>query len=240
MCSLETSLRSSYWGDLQPLRLSTKRAPPSCSIYLPCSGAPVPACERWKEKQYILSVDFTPFLYRDSKNVFKRTLSHETLNQLSRLRRFGVWPWPYNCKIQARRTVQCKSLSTVVHCILTDFFGDDDDEVMLNVLRCQLTYYGQVVDQCRSIVQYIFTSTETRRLVRAGSPGGPPRLSCDHCSGIGPYFCNFAWASHSSGAVWDSRWPSWAVRPSREPSGFCGRKAILNHTSALLTLTACP
>ena len=30
---------------------------------------------------------------------------------------------------------------------------------------------------------------------------------------------------HSSGAVWESRWPSWAVRPN-EPSGFRGRKAI--------------
>ena len=33
------------------------------------------------------------------------------------------------------------------------------------------------------------------------------------------------------------RWPSWAGRPN-EPSGFRGRKAILNHASALVT--ACP
>ena len=39
---------------------------------------------------------------------------------------------------------------------------------------------------------------------------------------------------HSSGAVWESRWPSWAVRPN-EPSGFRGRKAILNHASALVS-----
>ena len=32
-------------------------------------------------------------------------------------------------------------------------------------------------DQCRSTVQYSFTSTETRRLVRTDSPGRPPRLS---------------------------------------------------------------
>ena len=44
-------------------------------------------------------------------------------------------------------------------------------------------------------------------------------------------------SGHSSGAVWESRWPSWAVRPN-EPSGFRGRKAILNHASALVT--ACP
>ena len=45
------------------------------------------------------------------------------------------------------------------------------------------------------------------------------------------------YSSHSSGAVWESRWPSWAVRPN-EPSGFRGRKAILNHASALVS--ACP
>ena len=30
----------------------------------------------------------------------------------------------------------------------------------------------------------------------------------------------------------ESRWASWAVRPN-QPSGFRGRKAILNHASAL-------
>ena len=42
---------------------------------------------------------------------------------------------------------------------------------------------------------------------------------------------------HSSGAVWEPRWPSWAFRPN-EPSGFRGRKDLLNHASALVT--ACP
>ena len=32
----------------------------------------------------------------------------------------------------------------------------------------------------------------------------------------------------------ESRWPSWAVRPYK-PSGFRGRKAILNHASALVS-----
>ena len=36
---------------------------------------------------------------------------------------------------------------------------------------------GTSWDQCRSMVQYTFTSTETRRLVRTDSPGRPPRLS---------------------------------------------------------------
>ena len=41
----------------------------------------------------------------------------------------------------------------------------------------------------------------------------------------------------SSADVWESRWPSWAVHPN-EPSGFRGRKDILNHASALVT--TCP
>ena len=37
---------------------------------------------------------------------------------------------------------------------------------------------GTSCDQCRSMVRYSFTSTETRRLVvRTDSPGRPPRLS---------------------------------------------------------------
>ena len=36
---------------------------------------------------------------------------------------------------------------------------------------------GTSWDQCRSMVHYSFTSTETRMLVRTDSPGRPPRLS---------------------------------------------------------------
>ena len=41
----------------------------------------------------------------------------------------------------------------------------------------------------------------------------------------------------SSGAVWELRWTSWAVCPN-EPSGFRGRKDLLNRASALVT--TCP
>ena len=44
-------------------------------------------------------------------------------------------------------------------------------------------------------------------------------------------------SNHSSGAVWESRWPSWAVRPNK-PSGFRGRKELLNRVLALVS--ACP
>ena len=51
------------------------------------------------------------------------------------------------------------------------------------------------------------------------------------------FFSKEVRCDHSSGAVWESRWTSWTVRPN-EPSGFRGRKAILNHASALVS--ACP
>ena len=48
---------------------------------------------------------------------------------------------------------------------------------------------------------------------------------------------SFPRCGHSSGAVWESRWTSWAVRPN-EPSGFRGRKDLLHRASALVT--TCP
>ena len=47
----------------------------------------------------------------------------------------------------------------------------------------------------------------------------------------------FTFWNQSSGAVWESRWTSWAVRPN-EPSGFRGRKDLLNRDLALVT--TCP
>ena len=46
---------------------------------------------------------------------------------------------------------------------------------MLNVLGCRLTHLGQA--EHHREVQYSFTSTETRRLVRTDSPARSPRLS---------------------------------------------------------------
>ena len=57
---------------------------------------------------------------------------------------------------------------------------------------------------------------------------------------LGHKYLNLLWhnkCQDSSGAVWESRWTSWAVRPN-EPSGFRGRKDLLNRASALVT--TCP
>ena len=67
-------------------------------------------------------------------------------------------------------------LMTVVVCVTSAYCRDTllPVQVMgLNVLGCRLTHYGQV-----NMIQYCFTSTETRRLVRTDSrPGRPPQLS---------------------------------------------------------------
>jgi len=73
-----------------------------------------------------------------------------------------------------------------------------------------------------------------------GTVLGPRRRKAELCF---PLICS--WNSklksqsgpQSSGTVWKSRWPSWAFCPN-EPYGFCGRKATLNHASALVTV--CP
>ena len=43
--------------------------------------------------------------------------------------------------------------------------------------RMSVDILGTNCDQCRSMVQYCFTSTETVRLIRTESPGRPPRHS---------------------------------------------------------------
>ena len=65
---------------------------------------------------------------------------------------------------------------------------------------------GTSWDQCRSVVQYSFTSTETRRFVRTDSPGRPPWLSysswtmCDvggECQG-----CYLMLVGNVNGVTW--------------------------------------
>ena len=45
-----------------------------------------------------------------------------------------------------------------------------DDDVELHVLGCRVDILGTNYDQCVSIVQYCFTSTETIRLIRTEKP----------------------------------------------------------------------
>ena len=47
---------------------------------------------------------------------------------------------------------------------------DGDDDVELNVLECQIDILGTNCNECVSMVQCCFTSTETIRLVRTESP----------------------------------------------------------------------
>ena len=50
----------------------------------------------------------------------------------------------------------------------------DDDDVELNVFGCRVDILGTNCDQCVCMVQCCFTSTETVRLIRTGSPGRLP------------------------------------------------------------------
>ena len=63
----------------------------------------------------------------------------------------------------------------------------------------------------------------------------PPRLHCCRRQRAVQNWQRTTEQPKCSGAVWKSRWPSWAFRPN-EP--FCGRKATPNHAYALVTV--CP
>ena len=76
--------------------------------------------------------------------------------------------------------------------------------------------------QCVSKVQYSFTSTETRRLVRADSPGRPPRLSHSSWTMILhewlAYFIARFFFFISTEVVYLQRWHGWCLMtllPSR-------------------------
>ena len=76
---------------------------------------------------------------------------------------------------------------------------------------------GTSWDQYGSVVQYSFTSTETRRLIRTDSPGWPPQLSHSSWT-IARFSCSqkavctapLSVSKQSSGTVWKSWWLSWA------------------------------
>ena len=54
---------------------------------------------------------------------------------------------------------------------------EDGHSVEFNVLVRRLDTLGTNCDQCLSMVQCCFMSTEAVRLIRTGNPGRPPRLS---------------------------------------------------------------
>ena len=72
-------------------------------------------------------------------------------------------------------------------CVLVRFLfwldvveASDEDGVEFNVLVCRVDILGTNCDQCLSMVQCCFMSTETLRLIRTGNPGRPPRLLYVH------------------------------------------------------------
>ena len=78
-----------------------------------------------------------------------------------------------------RSNINLDGLARLLRWCRTDKKGhmSTDDDVELNVLGCWVDILGTNCDQCVSMVQCCFMSTETVRLIRTGSPGRPPRLS---------------------------------------------------------------
>ena len=98
---------------------------------------------------------------------------------------------------------------------MTNRVCHDDDDVELHVLGCRVDILGTNCDQCLSMVQCCFTSTETVRLIRMESPGRPPRLS--HSSWtltcLSPPPSQFVLTVRQ--VTWRCRWDLWDRCPLR-------------------------
>ena len=99
---------------------------------------------------------------------------------------------------------------------------------------------GTSCDQCRSMVQYSFTSTETRRFVRTDSPGRPPRLSHSSWT-MWEGLMMMKWCLMSSDVSWNIRDKLWPMPKAarfnkslrtRKPEGSLGRTAQDGHLNS--------
>ena len=125
-----------------------------------------------------------------------------------------------------------------IHFFFFFFFFKDSDLFccccFVVVVFCRVLQLHSVAASCKlDMVSGIYFTV--RGLLVNSS--GPPNHSATPYRWVYARNLDAATCSHSSGAVWESRWTSWAVRPN-EPSGFCGRKDLLNSASALVT--TCP
>ena len=106
----------------------------------------------WKEGN---SVGWRGF----EKLIFTRMPTVTNINSGQRIARAAVHN--YTCKLKISSSSSSSSCSSGV----------------ASCPRMSVDILGTSWDQCASMVQYCFASTETIRLVRTESPGRPPRLS---------------------------------------------------------------
>ena len=78
-----------------------------------------------------------------------------------------------SAKIQTWRSRKILKIHTLCFVLMNSWWWWSDSQCP----QMSVDILGTGCDQCRSTVQYSFTSTETRRLVRTDGPGRPPRLS---------------------------------------------------------------
>ena len=90
---------------------------------------------------------------------------------------------------------------------------DDDDEVTLNVLRCQLTYLGQVVTSAEAWFNHSLRPRKPEGSLGTDSPGRPPRprvTLTDTARCLNYLVLMMKWCLMSSDVIWhirDKLWP---------------------------------
>ena len=105
--------------------------------------------------------------------------------------------------------------------VKSDIFSNNDDDA----IRC----VGRSCKAHLLVTEFQSKHFNTQKVFDSSKCWTPTRHNQKRINSL-----DFIFDRQSSGAVWESRWPSWAFRPN-EPSGFCGRKAILNRAPALVS-----
>ena len=156
---------------------------------------------------------FTPVCLRNSPDVALKTVSAFAGLTLALFRTSKI----EFCFKRISETLACLILYHFIITIVKDFRD------ILSVLHLQWPHktehcrQGVCPESLRCVCLKVYPFDSTSVVVFSSGPFYLVNSKLDACS-----------VYQSSGAVWKSRWPSWAVHP-KEPYGFCGRKATLNH-----------
>ena len=156
--------------------------------------------------------------------------------------------WSYHVAVECRGEESNSTVKIEINRTVSVVFGTSDAEIKISHCFEEKKRLWRVLP-LKPGVMYILACFGNQDCYRSdchhpilfsSSPPPPPQSSLHfvHASDVakmGPHsktgHPDRRHRYHSSGAVWESRWGSWAVRPN-EPSGFRGRK--LRHWSQLV------
>ena len=132
----------------------------------------------WDEHYWHRSLSHSLHWSAWDEHYWHRSLSHSLHLGALRTNITDIVPCPPSSPVpnKINRTKFLWKLSPIFRSVLSRQNHSDND-AEFNVLGCRVDLLGTNCEQCVCMVQCCFTSTETIRFIRTGSPGRPPRLS---------------------------------------------------------------